>query len=108
MRSPGHSKERETKIETESLLIAAQNNAIRTNYVKAKISITQENSMWEFFGDRHETINHLISGCSKLAQNESKTRQKWVLVSNPQWIVQEIEIWAYDQIVYARKRIYPH
>ena len=30
--------------ETESLLIAAQNNAIRTNYIKAKINNTQENS----------------------------------------------------------------
>ena len=30
------------KRETESLLIAAQNNAIRTNYVKAKINQTQQ------------------------------------------------------------------
>ena len=32
------------KRETESLLIAAQNNAIRTNYIKAKIDKTQQNS----------------------------------------------------------------
>ena len=32
------------KRETESLLIAAYNNAIRTNYIKAKIDKTQKNS----------------------------------------------------------------
>ena len=32
------------KRETESLLIAAQNNAIRTNHVKARIDRTQQNS----------------------------------------------------------------
>ena len=31
------------KRETESLLIAAQNNAIKTNYVKVKIDKTQQN-----------------------------------------------------------------
>ena len=30
------------KRETESLIIAAQNNAIRTNYIKAKIDKTQQ------------------------------------------------------------------
>ena len=32
------------KRETESLLIAEQNKAIKTNYVKAKIDKTQQNS----------------------------------------------------------------
>ena len=31
--------------ETESLLIAAQNNAIKTNYIKAKIDNTQASIM---------------------------------------------------------------
>ena len=29
-------------------------------------------------GDRDETINHIISECSKLAQTEYKTRHDWV------------------------------
>ena len=33
----GHSSERETKRETESLLIAAEDNDVRINYVKDKI-----------------------------------------------------------------------
>ena len=59
--------------ETESLLIAAQNNAIRTNHIKARINKMQQNSNWRLYGDRDKTINH-ISECSKMAQNMYKTR----------------------------------
>ena len=62
------------KRETESLLIAAQNNAIRTDDIKAIIDKTQQNSKCRLCGDRDETINHLINQCSKLAQKEYKTR----------------------------------
>ena len=64
--------------ETESLLIAAQDNAIRTNYIKARIDKTQQNSKCRLCGDRDETINPIISECSKLAQKEYKTRHDWV------------------------------
>ena len=62
------------KIETESLLIAAQDDAIRTNHIKARIDKTQQNSKCRLCGDRDETINHIISECSKLAQKEYKAR----------------------------------
>jgi len=62
------------KRETESLIIAAQDNAIRTNYIKAKIDKTQRNSKCRMCGDKDETINHIISECNKLAQREYKTR----------------------------------
>ena len=55
------------KRETESLLIGAQDNAIRTNHIKARIDRTQQNSKCRLCGDRDETINHIISECSKLA-----------------------------------------
>ena len=66
------------KRETESLLIAAQNNAVRTNYIKARMDKTQQNSKCRLCGDRDETINHIIRKCSKLAQKEYKTRHDWV------------------------------
>ena len=66
------------KRETESLIIAAQVNAIRTNYIKAKIDKTQQNSKCRMCGERDETVNHIISECSKLAQREYKTRHDWV------------------------------
>ena len=49
------------KRETESLLISAQNNAIRTNHIKVRIDKTQQNSKRRLCGDRDETINHTIS-----------------------------------------------
>ena len=66
------------KRETESLLMAAQDNAERTNHIKARIDKTQQNSKCGLSGDRDETINHIRSECSKLAQKESKTRHDWV------------------------------
>ena len=51
------------KRETESLLIAAQNNARRTNHIKARIDKTQQNNRCRLCGDRNKTINHI----SKLA-----------------------------------------
>ena len=60
--------------ETESLINAAQNNAIRTNYIKAKIDKTQQNSKCRLCGKRDETVNHVLCECSKLAQREYKTR----------------------------------
>ena len=65
------------KRETESLLIAAQDNALRTNHIKARINKTQQNSKCRLCGDRDETINHIISECSKLAPKAYKTRHDW-------------------------------
>ena len=38
----------------------------------------QQNSKCRLFDDTDETINHIISECSKLAQKEYKTRHDWV------------------------------
>ena len=62
------------KRETESLLIVAENNAIRTNHIKARIDKKQQNYICRLSGDRDETINLIIRECSKLAQREYKTR----------------------------------
>ena len=63
------------KRETESLLIAAQNNPVITNHIKGRIDKAQQNRLCS---DRDETINHIISECSKLALKEYKTRHDWV------------------------------
>ena len=63
-----------TSTETESLFIAAQNNAIRTNHIKAKIDKTQQNSKCGLCGDRDETIYHIICKCIKLTQRVDKTK----------------------------------
>ena len=58
--------------------MAAQNSAIRTNNIKARIDKTQQNSKCRLCGDRDETINYIISKCSKLPQKEYKARHDWV------------------------------
>ena len=71
-------RKRNCKRETESFLIAAQNNAVRTYQIKARIDKTQQNSKCRLCGDRDETIYHIISECSKSAQRKYKTRHGWV------------------------------
>ena len=66
------------KRETESLLMAAQNSAIRTNHIKARIDKMQQNSKCRLCGDKDETINHIISECSKLAHQEYRDGHDWV------------------------------
>ena len=58
--------------------MAAQNSAIRTDHIKARIDKTQQNSKCKLCGGRDETINHIISECSKLALKEYKARHDWV------------------------------
>ena len=97
-------RKRNVKRETESPLKAAQNNAIsrqRTNHIKARIDKTQHNSRCRLCGDRNETINHIISECSKLAQQEYKNRYDSL------GIVQKIEVWPYEKMVYTELRICP-
>ena len=60
------------KRETESPIMAAQNQSIRTNLVKAKIDKSQGDSLCGVCRKVDEGIDHIASGCSKLAQKEYK------------------------------------
>ena len=62
------------KRERESLIMAAQNQSIRTNLVKAKIDRSQGDSLCRVCRKIDESIDHIVSGCSKLAQKEYKRR----------------------------------
>ena len=62
------------KKETESFIVAAQNQSIRTNLVKAKIDKSQGDSLCRMCRKVDESIDHIVSGCSKLAQKECKRR----------------------------------
>ena len=50
--------------------MAAQEQAIRTNVIKAKIDKTQEESKCKMSGRVDETVNHVLSECSKMTQTE--------------------------------------
>ena len=58
--------------------MAVHDNAIITNHIKARIDRTQQNSKCRLCGERDETINHIISKCSKLVQKDYKARHDWV------------------------------
>ena len=62
------------KRETESLIVTAQNQSITTNLVKARIDKSQGDSLCRICRKVDESIDHIVSGCSKLAQKEYKRR----------------------------------
>ena len=64
----------ELKRETESLIVAAQNQSIRTNLVKAKTHKSQGDSLCRVCRKVDESIDHIASGRSKLVQKEYKRR----------------------------------
>ena len=65
-------KNGDLKRETESLIVAAQNQSIRTNLVKTKIDKSLGDSLCRVCRKVDESINHIVSGSSKLAQKECK------------------------------------
>ena len=62
------------KRETQSLIATAQNQSIRTNLVKAKIGKSQGDSLCRVYRKVDDSIDHIASGCSKLAQKKYKRR----------------------------------
>ena len=56
------------KRETKSLIVAAENQSIRTNLVKAKIDKSQGDSLCRVCTKVDESVDHILNGCSKLAQ----------------------------------------
>ena len=56
------------KRDTESLIVEAQNQIIRANLVKAKIDKSQGHSLCRMCRKVDENIDHIVSGCSTLAQ----------------------------------------
>ena len=62
------------KREAESLIVAAQNQSIRANLVKAGIDKSLGDSFGRVCRKVDESIDHIVSGCSKLAQKEYKRR----------------------------------
>ena len=54
------------KRETESLIVAAQNQSIRTNLVKAKIDLSQQDTLCKLCKKADESIDHFVSGVANL------------------------------------------
>ena len=54
--------------------MAAQNQSIRTNLVKAKTDKSHGDSIGSVCRKVDKSIDHIVSGCNKLAQKEYKRR----------------------------------
>jgi len=63
-------KSGDIKEETESTIVAAQDQAISTNYFKNKILKEDIESKCRLCKQHEETIDHLTSGCPILVKNE--------------------------------------
>ena len=64
----------ELKKETEGLIFAAQDQALRTNAIKARIENQNVSSKCRVCGSHDETVQHILCSCPKLAQTEYKKR----------------------------------
>ena len=62
------------KKETESMILAAQEQALRTNYVKFRIDHSCVSPECRMCVDKDETVWHVIGECSKLAETDYKRR----------------------------------
>ena len=62
------------KVGTEALLCGTQEQAIRTNYVEYHIDKTRESPFFRLCGKKGESVQHITSGCEKLAQKVYKRR----------------------------------
>ena len=62
------------KKETEGMICAAQEQALRTNSVKCYIDKTSDSPLCRLCGKSLESVWHIASGCSNLALKEYKKR----------------------------------
>ena len=62
------------KVSSEALICSAQEQAIRTNYVRYHIDKSVDSASCRLCSKTGETISHIVSECSKLAQREYKRR----------------------------------
>ena len=60
------------KKETEGMVMAAQDQALRTRYIKKVIDKEDISASCRLCGERDETISHILSECKMLAQNQYK------------------------------------
>ena len=62
------------KVETEAMLFAVQEQAIRTNYVKHKVDKTAQSPLCRIRDKNSESMSHIVSEYEKLARKEYKRR----------------------------------
>ena len=57
-------------------MLAAQDQALRMNAIKAMIDKTIDDSKCRLCKEKEETVDHLVSACCKIAQTNYKETQQ--------------------------------
>ncbi len=60
--------------ETEGLILAAQDQALRTNAIKAKVDKTIASAKCRLCKEKDDIIDHLVSGCCKIDKIDCTNR----------------------------------
>ena len=60
------------KKETEGLIMAAQDQSLRTRWIKQYIDTTTDSPKMQNVRKKIENIHHIVSQCNELAQNKYK------------------------------------
>ena len=69
-------RKRFLKRTNEALIMATQEQAIRTNNIKANIDKTQENSKYRMCEKPKDSVNHALSECSN--QSKWSIKNGWI------------------------------
>ena len=67
-------RKRNLEIASEALICSAQEEEIRTNYVRYHIDKSIGSASCRMCGETGKTISHIVSECPKMAQREYKRR----------------------------------
>ena len=65
-----HTQKSTLKKEMEGMIMAAQDQALRTNVIKSRVDNQDVSSMCGMCGKREETIAHVVTECERLAQKQ--------------------------------------
>ena len=68
----GVAEKRQTKEGEEGTIIAAQDQALRTNSIKRIIDKQNVSAKCIICGEGDKTVRHIVSECKKLAQKQSR------------------------------------
>ena len=67
----------EPKRETESLICAAQERALRTNAIKNDIDHQDVSPQCRLCKEKAESVTHIVSSCSVQKSIQEETRKTW-------------------------------
>ena len=107
-RSAGYRRETHVKAETESEIVAAQDQALQTKYSATKILNTETDSKYRFCQQFEETIDRIISACPILAKEQYIKKHSSVCVCVCVCAQLHFNIWKETAVQLDKKHWHEH